>query len=351
MKPGNGAMQSMRSELPQPGCFSWAGVSSFWRALPFVGAVVLLIISRLGGAGQYACLNRASLAFFSVAEGMTGGLAFQLGTCLPESSPLLAGERGSLRWIQAALASVSTQAAAAALDDLTPRSLGGRMAYLLVGNAFLKSGEMDAAIASLQQAGALQRLVEAGNAAHDRGNDLQAFQFWQAARSAWREEGLHYKIERVVAVTALEGLARIWLQDKNYLLAAEAYAEKAEVIAPEVSLDTFISAGLLYFRAGDFVNSKRWYEIASEQFPSNPRPYFGLGQVLAAQEQWDPALTNFQIVVEMSPGNYEGWYWLGLAYAQLEHSPEACASWAQAIHLKPDYAAAQRQLETMGCTP
>jgi len=149
-----------------------------------MAVVLTLLIFRLPSAAQYACLNATFLAVFDALRQTPPGQMNFSAACLPESSPLLSGERGALRKLHISLARLGPQASEQIPAGFPVVSLPIRLAHLVLGNSYLQAGNDNAAIAALSQAGDLQQLILTGNAARRAGNDQRALAFWlRPARS------------------------------------------------------------------------------------------------------------------------------------------------------------------------
>lgn len=341
-------MQSAQPEPSLPGRFSWPGVSSLGRALPFVGTVALLLIFRLALVTGYACLNETFLTILGAADRSAEEGEQQFAGCLSPNSPLLEDARGRLRLVQVTLYLSGPQAASAMLSSQNAASSLNRLEYLLVGNTFLAVSDVEAVIVNLSQAEAIEQLISAGYAAQKAGDEPLAFKYWEAAHTLWREKGFHTREERELAAVALENLAAAWRREGNYRLAADAFAEKAEILQPP-SLDTLTNAGNLYYRAGDLNAAEKWYESARLNFPTKGKPYFGLGQVMIAREDWEQAVYYFSSAVQYGPDNSETWLMLGYAFLQTGQENKACETFFQSLQLFPAHKLLQQQFDAANC--
>lgn len=310
-----------------------------------IGVIALLVLLLLPTIVQSICLNKTFIAITSALI-EPAEQAHRYDGCLSDSSPLLAGERGRLRLFQIKLAFAGPEAAEQVLAELSPETLPGRLAHFRLCQDYLAAGDDDAAIPICSRADAILQLIEAGNAASRAGDHQRTMKFWLIARSLWQRKGLPTKVERKAALEVLNSLIWFWEAKGAYQLATEASAERAQIMP---SLKTLIGAGRLYFRSGDLERAKQWYEAARELAPSSSGPYYGLGHVFVAEEQWNLAVSNFEKAVELDPDNAEGWYWLGRAYEQIGQHAAACEAFRQALESSPSYAAAQQALDAAGC--
>jgi len=315
--------------------------SSGWRTLRFkaadcvsvllMGGIALLLL-LFPAIAQSICLNKAFIAASSALI-EPAERSHQYDGCLPGGSQLLAGDRGRLRLFQMNLAFVGPEAAEVVLSELSPESSESRLAHIKLGQAYLLAGDGDAAIAIWSRVDARPQLVGAGNAAFEDGDHQRAVKFWEAARALWRQNGLHTKAEREQAQKVLGDLAQVWTENGAFHLAADAYAEAAQLAPPH--LDAYIRAGKTYATAGDWEEAKRWFEAASEIWPTSAHPYCQLGLVFGAEGQWDRAASYFETAVDLDPSGHSAWQWLGTAYERLGHYDLAYDAYTRLQELLP----------------
>jgi tetratricopeptide (TPR) repeat protein len=81
--------------------------------------------------------------------------------------------------------------------------------------------------------------------------------------------------------------------------------------------------------------------------PASERAWFGQGNVLFDQQQWDQAIASYDKALNLKAGDDQIWFNRGLALSQMQHWDEALDSYVQALLIKPDKVEA---LDSQGIT-
>jgi tetratricopeptide (TPR) repeat protein len=77
---------------------------------------------------------------------------------------------------------------------------------------------------------------------------------------------------------------------------------------------------------------------------NNTQLFYRKGLMELWQENWSAALTCFQKAKEVTPQDADVWFYLGIAYGELDRHQDAIESYKQAIRIKPDDAKAHCNL-------
>ncbi len=123
-------------------------------------------------------------------------------------------------------------------------------------------------------------------------------------------------------------------------------------------VELMVSLGKAYLDAGRYDDAVKIYEDALAQDYENFSAHFGLGLALYKKGDLRGAVFEFDQATRVAPDRFEGWYNLGVAYADLMRWQEAADAFAKAVAagrsaglggevLKPAYlglAAAYRKL-------
>jgi len=76
---------------------------------------------------------------------------------------------------------------------------------------------------------------------------------------------------------------------------------------------SFLELGVNSFNEGDLKQASRWFDWAIKADLTNPTCYLYRGQVKRSQNDFQAAFSDFKKVVELSPKNGDGFFWMALA--------------------------------------
>lgn len=80
------------------------------------------------------------------------------------------------------------------------------------------------------------------------------------------------------------------------------------------SYEINLRMGWLYYSAGDFPTSEKYYKMAVDLAPKSIEAKFGYVLPLAAQEEWDMIVNVYKDVLAIQPFNYTANYRMGLIF-------------------------------------
>ena len=103
-------------------------------------------------------------------------------------------------------------------------------------------------------------------------------------------------------------------------------------------------AGLTWRQSRMYVDHETLYRTTIDENPDCWMAHNNLGLLLAARHQVEPAIAEFQKVLQIRPDDAEGHNNLGLALAGRGQFQEAIAQYRKALEIKPAYAMAENNL-------
>jgi len=131
-------------------------------------------------------------------------------------------------------------------------------------------------------------------------------------------------------------LGALYLRMERYDDAIAAFRKAAENLVfatPEVA---WTGMGYAYFQKHDYAAAERYYKKARDLNPRYAQALFRLGELYYGQERSAEAADAFGRVVELSPRNVDGHYWLGLASLKTRDNVTARRAFQETIKLAPD---------------
>jgi tetratricopeptide (TPR) repeat protein len=232
--------------------------------------------------------------------------------------------------------------------DLAP-SAG--VAFLRLGDAYMKKGDYGAAIPPLKRAAELNpdslpvhQLL--GYALLAEGYASEAIPHLEMAHEQGALGIAQLQIGQAAdAVTNLQAALAKTPDDPDLLY----YLSRAGNSLSSQSLDRIVSAfpgtarahqalGQTYFVMGKLPEAAKEYEQALALRPDLPGLRLELGQIYAASAEWEKAEEQFRKEANLQPGNPEAAYRLGYALLQQGKMKEAAEELRRSDSLRPDMA-------------
>jgi tetratricopeptide (TPR) repeat protein len=275
--------------MRSPGCPFYR---EFTAPVLVVVGLALLLTSLLGNTLHAAALiNLGSLELSRArlnADQESADPALNSFLKAERVAPTLVGvPRQELRLVQAHLVLGDMSSATAASESITSTAAERRMAFALLGDAYLMRGDAKQAVIALQQVGAVLQLADLGSKALRERNPDLAIQAWQAAQRVWARRGEVGPYEAQEAIEVHYGLAQIWIEQGDTDAALREYKALIQLL-PE-NPTTYWQIGDLYRVQGKYELANEWLQKARALSPGSYRPYYHLGLLAADQGQWDVA--------------------------------------------------------------
>jgi tetratricopeptide (TPR) repeat protein len=216
-----------------------------------------------------------------------------------------------------------------------------------LGNALLKKGSVDEAIAHFQRALQIKPdYVEAhnnlGNALFKKGNVEEAITHYQKAQQIKPD---YADIRNNLAVA----LAKVHGDYANTLVQMgrddEAIGEfrKALELFPDFA-DARHGLALILLQKGQVDEAIAQFQKIQEQYPDNAMAYFDLGNACFQNGQMDEAVAYYQRALKIKPDDVSACNNLGMALLERGMVDEAITQFREALVLQPDFALARTNL-------
>lgn len=162
-----------------------------------------------------------------------------------------------------------------------------------------------------------------------------------AGRFAEAEEALRSYLrqnDRSAAAHAL--LAYALLRENKPRESLEEYTRAAAIEKP--SAQTLERVGQDYVLLEDWADADAWTLRAVRMDPSNADAWYSLGRIRYTEQRFHDALSCFQHVLKLSPGNAKVENNIGLTYEALDQTDPAVEAYRQAIAWQNELPPAQR---------
>jgi len=139
-------------------------------------------------------------------------------------------------------------------------------------------------------------------------------------------------LEANYALGDLYRAAERWNDAMNVYRTISQLNQKGE--SQKIDMWTLLTIGHLFREKGSGCDEALyWYELARFEYPHNEFPYIYQG---ACYTDTLRKIESFRTAIAINPGNFRGYYWLGLAYRQQGALQDAVNYLEQAIRLAPD---------------
>lgn len=106
--------------------------------------------------------------------------------------------------------------------------------------------------------------------------------------------------------------------------------------ASEAAIRQHLSRAQSYLDVGMLDSALAEFGLALEENPTLVEGHMGMGRVFMQRQDYALAANAFQRVVALDPGNFEGYYQLGLSQQLLGKLDEAVRAYLRALLLKPE---------------
>ena len=322
----------------------WPAMADRWAYVPLIGIAII----AAWGAGDIAeklHLRRAILFFVA-------------GGCL---SALMA-----LTWLQVGHWRNSSTLFTRALDVTS----GNYIAYLNLGNVFLKEKKVDEAIQHYSKAIEIHRdyddahynLGIAFGLQGKYGEAIEEYKivlklkedYWKArfhladalAKIGQFDEAIsHY--QKVIGLhpddTEVYNNFALALIKKGRTSEAIEYYNKALAINPD-SVEVLTNLGNAFLDRKEFAQAIAQFKKALSLNPDFAEGCYNLANALRQTGQADEAAAYYQKALQLNPDNIDAYYGLGAVFAEQKKYDEAIVHLNKAIQLKPDFAQAYYNL-------
>ena len=220
-------------------------------------------------------------------------------------------------------------------------------AYNSLGNALFKKGSMDEAIAHFQKALQIKPdYVEAhnnlGNALFKKGNVNEAIAHYQKALQI-KPDCADIRNNLAVALAKVHGdyantLAGMGRDDEAIVEYRQALA-----IFPYFA-DARHSLAIIFLQKGQVDEAIAQFQKIQEQYPDNAMAYFDLGNAYFQKGQMDEAAAFYQRALKIKPDDVAALNNLGMAFFAKGMVDEAAVQFRKALALQPDFALARTNL-------
>jgi tetratricopeptide (TPR) repeat protein len=104
-------------------------------------------------------------------------------------------------------------------------------------------------------------------------------------------------------------------------------------ICPDYRKTVFIVLSIAYRRVNDYTGALRTLSKAIVKYPRYIEAYIARGQIYIFQKKWDKALSDFRIVISVSPENGLGYLGQGDSLKGIGNYNGALQSYSQAIEI------------------
>jgi tetratricopeptide (TPR) repeat protein len=210
------------------------------------------------------------------------------------------------------------------------------VAHNNLGNALLKNGAVDEAIAQFQKALEIKpdyavAHYNLGNALLKRGSVDEGMAHYQRA--------LQIKPDYAVAHNNLGNA----LLKNGAVDEAIAHFQSALQIKPDYA-DAHYNLGLALFKKGAVDEAMVQYQKALEINPDSAETHYNLGNALLQKGAVDEAITQFQRALQIKPDYADAHYNLGNALLKKGSVDEGMAHYQRALEINPDHALAHNNL-------
>ena len=154
----------------------------------------------------------------------------------------------------------------------------------------------------------------------------------------------HLKLEMIYAEANLD-LGTLALKAERLKEAEEALTRS--VSGGVRSAQGHNNLGVVYERGGRYGEAATQYQLAVELEPGNVAAHMNLGNAYLKLEKYPEAIESYLQVKELRPDFALTHYNLGAAYFQQHEWAKAEKEWERALALKPDFPQAQKSLENV----
>ena len=128
--------------------------------------------------------------------------------------------------------------------------------------------------------------------------------------------------------------------EKSYELEKNAqYQESLEVLEELYTVDSYdfnIRYGWLYYKMGDYLKSKEYYQIAMDILPYSHEAKLGYVLPLSGLGEWDEIIEIYNAMIELDPKNTLINYRLGVMYYERKDYQKAYDYLEEVINLYPN---------------
>lgn len=201
--------------------------------------------------------------------------------------------------------------------------------HLNIGNAWVRLGHPEAALASCNTALALKPdFIEAWN---NRGNALRDLRRSEEALDSY-SRALELQPNHV---EALHLRAKLLLELDRPLEALEDFDRALRQRSDASAIH--INRGNALFRLGRTQDALASYDRALSLAPSDVDAQFNRGNALLKLGRWGEALASYDAVVAFSPQFAKAHHYRGNALRRLQRPAEALASFERALAIEPSY--------------
>lgn len=107
------------------------------------------------------------------------------------------------------------------------------------------------------------------------------------------------------------------------------YAEEASV---------YYNLGVVYGETGEWEKAIKEYEMAIELEPDYINAYYNLGIAYGNMDRWEDAATVYERLINIEPDDADAHYNLGLVYIILNNPEAAYEEYGVLIKIAPDHA-------------
>jgi tetratricopeptide (TPR) repeat protein len=291
--------------------FNYSFVADHYQYVASLGPITLVAAGSVGLANSFKRRNPL------LERALWVGLLLALGT---------------LSWCQArAYRSIETL-----WTDTLQKNPNCGMAHNNLGNALLKKGSADEAIAHFQKALEIKsdRATDRAEAHYNLGSAL-------LQKGSVDEAIAHY--QTALQINPDYALAHInlgtALLKKGSVDEAIAHFQKALQINPN-NTEAHINLGTALLKKGNVDEAIVHYQMALQLRPDAALAHINLGNALLQKGDVDEAIAQFQKALEIKPDNTEAHNSLGSALLQKGSVDEAILHFQKALQIKPDNAEA-----------
>jgi tetratricopeptide (TPR) repeat protein len=209
-------------------------------------------------------------------------------------------------------------------------------AHYNLGIALLQKGHVDEAIAHLQKA--LQIKPDYAEAHNNLGSAL-------CQKGSMNEAIMHFQKALQIKPDYAEAHCNfgIALIKKGSVDEAIVHYQKALQIKPDYA-EAHYNLGNALFKQGSVDEAITHYQKALQIKPDNAEAHNNLGNALFKQGSVDEAIVHYQKALQIKPDYAEAHNNLGSALCQKGNGAEAIAHFQKALQIKPDYAEAHNNL-------
>jgi type IV pilus biogenesis/stability protein PilW len=135
---------------------------------------------------------------------------------------------------------------------------------------------------------------------------------------------------------AHNNLGVVYLKMQRYDDAIKQFEKAAGNILYDTPEFAYTNMGWAYYKKGDFIQAKKYYEESIKMEQRYSLAYYNLGLLYSDLEKYDDAVKEFKRAIKFSSNYLDAWYNMALAYFKTKETEKAIEAFSKVIEISPD---------------